>query len=281
MRAYPSSPPCWLHFSWIPALFGEEDKWWVLKSSFPFILVTRCISTHLTLYAAPKSCTEFGIGYSLTDNDGVSASCLLYLLYIVVTGKILLLKPGNWGLAWFKIKTLYIFSDFQYSSFAPRAFIVGFDIYWHLLSSSKVQTMTWPITSMTWELGKGWAVSNCFRTIYIMNELMVALRTGCETKCWCRYQSLFTNPSGFCHTHYAEQINNHREVCLWKYFKSMYVIDTATLAPLLNCSSDPEPSLIIRCLHLLSCTFWDVNYSCLCGRMLRSSIMLLTFQVIV
>lgn len=159
------------------------------------------------------------------------AFCICYTL--LLQGRFLLLEPGNWGLAWFKIKTLYIFSDFQYSSFAPRAFIVGFDIYWHLLSSSKVQTVTWPITSMSWDLGKGWAVSNCFRTIDIMNELMAALRTGCGTKqCWCRYQSLLTTPSGFCHTHYAEQINNHREVCLWKYFKSMYVIDTATLAPL-------------------------------------------------
>lgn len=50
----------------------------------------HCRATHLTLYAAPKSCTEFGIGYSLTD-DGeceCAASCLLYLLHIVVTGKV-------------------------------------------------------------------------------------------------------------------------------------------------------------------------------------------------
>lgn len=41
----------------------------------------------------------------------------------------------------------------------PGLLLWIFDVYWHFLSSSKVQTVTWPITSMLWDLGKGWAVS--------------------------------------------------------------------------------------------------------------------------
>lgn len=61
------------------------------KQLFFHSCIYHCIATHLTLCAAPKSCIEFGIGYSLEDGNGeceCADSCLLYLLHIVVTEKI-------------------------------------------------------------------------------------------------------------------------------------------------------------------------------------------------
>lgn len=128
-----------------------NDGFW--KAAFPSSLSLAVYPPILLSMQHPSLALNLGLVIPWLIMMGCLPLAFSICYTLLLQGRFLLLKPGNWGLAWFKIKTLYIFSDFQYSSFAPRAFIVGFDIYWHLLSSSKVQTMTWPITSMTWELG--------------------------------------------------------------------------------------------------------------------------------
>lgn len=145
MNVCHSLPCCWLLFNWILVLFGEQDKWWLTKSSLLFISVTQCIATHFILYASSNSCTEFGIVYSLGDGHGdwVCAACCLSIGYpLLLQGRFLLLKSGNWGSACFKTKILHVFSDFQYLSFTSKACVVAFDNSCHLWSSLEVQTMT-------------------------------------------------------------------------------------------------------------------------------------------
>ena len=144
MSAYLSLPCCWLLFNWITVLFGEQDKWWLLKSSLLFILVTQCIATRVILYAPSKSCTEFGIVYSLGNDDGECVcACLfpLYLLHIVVTGKIFTFVVWELRLSLIQNQNFAYVSDFQYPSFTSKACVVVFDNFWHFWSSLEVQAM--------------------------------------------------------------------------------------------------------------------------------------------
>jgi len=46
----------WLLFSWIPVLFGEQDKWWLLKSNFVLIPIIECMES--IICSAPIDTTE-------------------------------------------------------------------------------------------------------------------------------------------------------------------------------------------------------------------------------